>query len=165
MIIDATFWVAISFFIFLGLLFYFKIPYKIKNILETNILDIKNDIDDAEKLKEEAKNFLGEHEKKLSNSKKEIKSMIEKANEESEKNVIKTNEAFHILMENKKRNIEQKINQMKEQALKDIRNISVKIAINSVERLLKNSLGKSKLDKLYSSSIEETKVALNKKSS
>ena len=91
--------------------------------------------------------------------------MIEKANEESEKNVIKTNEAFHILMENKKRNIEQKINQMKEQALKDIRNISVKIAINSVERLLKNSLGKSKLDKLYSSSIEETKVALNKKSS
>ena len=165
MIIDATFWVAISFFIFLGLLFYFKIPYKIKNILETNILYIKNDIDDAEKLKEEAKNFLGEHEKKLSNSKKEIKSMIEKANEESEKNVIKTKEDFHILRENKKRNIEQKINQMKEQALKDIRNISVKIAINSVERLLKNSLGKSKLDKLYSSSIEETKVALNKKSS
>jgi F-type H+-transporting ATPase subunit b len=108
---------------------------------------------------------LGEHEQKLSNSKKEIKSMIEKANDESEKNVIKTNEDFHILMENKKKNVEQKINQMKDQALKDIRNISVKIAITSVERLLKNSLDKSKLDKLYSSSIEETKVALNKKSS
>ena len=165
MMIDATFWVAVSFFIFLGLLVHFKIPHKIKNVLEESIFVIKSDIDDAEKLKDEAKNFLGEHEQKLSNSKKEIKSMIEKANGETKKNVIKTNEDFHILMENKKKNVEQKINQMKDQALKDIRNISVKIAITSVERLLKNSLDKSKLDKLYSSSIEETKVALNKKSS
>ena len=49
--------------------------------------------------------------------------------------------------------------------LKDIKNISVKIAIESVEKLLKNSMDKSKLDKIYLSSIEETKLALKKKSS
>ena len=65
MTIDATFWVAVSFFIFLGILIYFKIPQKVKNILEENILNIKNQIDEAEKLKEEAKNILSEHEKKF----------------------------------------------------------------------------------------------------
>ena len=50
-------------------------------------------------------------------------------------------------------------------AIKDIKNASVKIAIESVEKLIKNSLDKSKLDKIYSSSIEETKLALKKKSS
>ena len=61
MTFDATFWVTISFFIFIGILIYFKIPQKVKTILEQNILDIKNQISEAEKLKEDAKNILIDH--------------------------------------------------------------------------------------------------------
>ena len=165
MIIDATFWVMVSFFIFIGLLIYFKIPQKIKNTLEENIYNIKRQIDEADKLKEDAKNILTENEKKISNSKKEVASMINIANEEVEKNVLKTNKDFHNLMDNRKKNAEERIKQLKNQALKDIKNASVKIAIESVEKLIKNSLDKSKLDKIYTSSIEETKIALKKKSS
>jgi len=165
MIIDASFWVAVSFLIFLGVLIYFKIPQKIKNVLEESISTIKNQINEAENLKEEAKDILIEHEKKISNSKSEVKLMIDKANDESEKNTIRTNEEFHNLMENRKRNAEERIRQMKGQAIKDIKNTSIKIAIESVEKLLKNSIDKSKLDKIYLSSIEETKLALQKKSS
>ena len=165
MMIDATFWVMISFFAFIGLLIYFKIPQKIKITLDENINNIKKQIDEAEKLKEDAKNILTEHEKKISNSKTEVEQMINKANEEAEKNVIKTNVEFHNLMETRKKNTEERIKQLKNQALKDIKNTSVKIAIESVEKLIKNSLDKSKLDKIYSTSIEETKLALKKKSS
>ena len=165
MIIDATFWVTVSFFIFVGVLIYFKIPQKVKEALEQNILNIKSQINEAEKLKEDAKNILIEHEKKISDSKNEVKNLINKANEEAEKNVIKTNREFHNLMENKKKNAEERIKQLKNQAEKDIKNASVKIGIESVEKLIKNSLDKSKLDKIYSSSIEETKLALKKKSS
>ena len=165
MTIDATFWVMISFFAFIGLLIYFKIPQKIKTSLNENINNIKNQIDEADKLKEDAKNILTEHEKKISNSKAEVKQMINKASEEAERNVIKTNQDFHSLMESRKKNAEERIKQFKNQALKDIKNASVKIAIESVEKLIKNSMDKSKLDKIYSSSIEETKLALKKKSS
>ena len=165
MTIDATFWVMISFFLFIGLLVYFQIPQKIKATLEENISNIKNQIDEADKLKEDAKNILTEHEKKISNSKAEVKSMIVKAGEEAEKNVIRSSQDFHNLMENRKKNAEERIKQLKNQAIKDIKNTSVKIAIESVEKLLKNSLDKSKLDKIYMSSIEETKLALKKKSS
>tara|TARA_B100001248_G_C27320900_1_gene426694 strand:+ start:609 stop:1106 length:498 start_codon:yes stop_codon:yes gene_type:complete len=165
MTLDATFWVTISFLIFIGILFYFKVPQKIKETLEQNILNIKNQIAEAEKLKEDAKNILSEHEKKISNSKKEVKEMINKANEETEKNIIRVNKEFHDLMENRKKSAEERIRQIKNQATKDIKNASVKIAIESVEKLIKNSLDKSKLDKIYSSSVEETKLALKKKSS
>jgi len=162
MTIDATFWVAVSFIIFVGLLIYFKIPQKINGLLKDNILEIKKQINDAEKLKEEAKNILSENEKKLSNSKIEIKLMIEKANDEVEKNIIKSNSDLHNLIENRNKNTEDKIKQMRDQAFKDIKNTSVKIAIKSVERLLKNSLDKNKLDKIYSSGLEETKLDLKK---
>ncbi len=165
MMIDATFWVMVSFFAFVGLLIYFKVPQKIKTSLDENISNIKKEIDEADKLKEEAKNILIEHEKKISNSKTEVKQLINKANEEAEKNMIKTNRDFHNLMDNRKKNAEEKIKQLKNEALKDIKNASVKIAIESVEKLIKNSMDKSKLDKIYSSSIEETKLALKKKSS
>ena len=165
MTLDATFWVMISFFMFIGLLVYFKIPKKIKTILDENISNIKNEIDEADKLKEDAKNILTEHEKKISNSKAEVKLMVDKAIEEAEKNVLKTNQNFHNLMENRKKNVEEKIIQLKNQAIRDIKNASIKIAVESVEKLLRNSLDKSKLDKIYASSIEETKLALKKKSS
>ena len=94
MTIDATFWVMISFFLFIGLLIYFQIPQKIKSLLEENIFNIKNQIDEADKLKEDAKNILTDHEKKISNCKAEEKSMIIKASDEAEKNIIKNNKDF-----------------------------------------------------------------------
>ena len=165
MIINATFWVAVSFFIFVGLLIYFKIPQKITSALVESINSIKNEVEDAEKLKEEAINILSDYEKKISNSKNEIKEIIDKANGDAEKIILKTNEEFYLQMENRKRNTEDRIKQMKNQAFKDIKNASIKIAVQSVEMLLRNSLDKSKLNKLYLSSIEETKLALRKKSS
>ena len=164
MIIDAAFWVAVSFFLFLGVLIYFKIPQKISTALNDSINTIKNEVDNAEKLKEESKNILSEYEKKISNSKSEIKLMLDAGMDEVEKNILKINGEFHIQMENRKKNTEDRIKQMKNQALKDIKNASVKIAIQSVEVLLKNSLDKNKLNKIFNSSLEETKSALKRKS-
>tara|TARA_B110000902_G_scaffold233038_1_gene276507 strand:- start:154 stop:651 length:498 start_codon:yes stop_codon:yes gene_type:complete len=164
MTIDATFWVAVSFFIFLGVLIYFKIPQKITTILDENISTIKTEIDDAELLKEESKNILSEYEKKISNAKTEVKQMVDAATDNSDRNVLKTNEEFHVQMENRKKNTEDRIKQMKNQALKDIKNASVKISIQAVEVLLKNSLDKNKLNKIFTTSVEETKSALKRKS-
>ena len=68
------------------------------------------------------------------------------------------------IIENRKRSAEEKIKQMKTLAIKDIKNLSVNIAIHSVEKIIKNSIDKKKLDKIYISSIEETKKILKNKS-
>ena len=64
------------------------------------------------------------------------------------------------IMDNRKKNVEKKIALMKENALKDIKNISIKISIETVEHLFKNSIDKSRLEKLYTKSLEQTKGAL-----
>ena len=69
MTIDATFWVAVSFLIFVGVIFYFKVPQKIDDSLNESIKKIKESLDDAEKLKDEAKNILSEYDSKVSKSK------------------------------------------------------------------------------------------------
>ena len=65
MVIDATFWVAVSFIIFLGVLIYLKIPQKISDVLNKLISDIKNEINESEKLRSEAKILLDNAQNKL----------------------------------------------------------------------------------------------------
>ena len=161
---DATFWVAISFFIFLGVLFYFKVPQKVFGALDESINKIKKDIDEAEKLKEEARNVLSEYEAKLSKSKVEIDLIIKNAQKETETNILKINDQFHSVFENRKKMAEDKIKQMKLQATKDIKNYSVEVAIIALEKIIKNSVDKKKLDKIYISSVDEAKKILKNKS-
>ena len=161
---DATFWVAVSFLIFVGVLFYFKVPQKILITLDESINKIKKDIEEAEKLKEEAKNVLSDYEAKLDKSKIEIDLIIKNAQKESESNIIKINDQFHKVFENRKKMAEEKIKQMKLQAKKDIKNYSVEVAIISLEKIIKNSIDKKKLDKIYISSVDEAKKILKNKS-
>ena len=161
---DATFWVAISFVLFVGVLLYFKVPQKIFTSLDESINKIKKDIEEAEKLKEEAKNILSDYEARLDKSKVEIDLMIKNAQKESETNIIKTNDQFHKIFENRKKMAEEKIKQMKLQATKDIKNYSVEVAIIALEKIIKNSIDKKKLDKIYVSSVNEAKKILKNKS-
>ena len=160
MIINATFWVAVSFFIFFGVLIYLKVPQKISNSLTDQINEMKKELDEAEKLKIEAKNLLSNYENKIDKSKKETREIINLAKKDSEKTILEITKKFHQIIENKKKNAEQKIVQMKENALKDIKNISVKISMEAVEHLIKNSIDKSKLEKLYIKSLEQAKASL-----
>ena len=160
MTINATFWVAISFFIFLGGLIYLKVPQKVNNSLVDKIKEIKKEIDNANKLKEEAKKLLGDYENKIDKSKKESKEILDAAKNEAEKIIIEKTKKFHQVTEERKKNAELKIKLMKENALKDIKNFSVKISIAAVESLVKNSIDKNKLENLHDKSLEQAKVVL-----
>ena len=160
MTIDATFWVAVSFFIFFGVLIYLKVPQKINNSLTDQINEMKKELSEAEKLKIETKNLLSNYEDKIDKAEKETREIINLAKKDSEKAILEKTEKFHQIIENKKKNAEQKIIQMKENALRDIKNISVTISMKAVEHLIKNSIDKNKLEKLYIKSLEQIKTSL-----
>jgi len=160
MIIDATFWVAISFFIFIGVLIYLKVPQKVNTSLNGKINEIKLELNESEILKTEAKKLLSSYESKIDKSKKETRQIIDLAKKESEKNILDKSKKFHQIMEYKKIDLEQKIYQMKEDAIRDIKNISVKISMKAIEHLIVNSIDRSKLEKLYDKSLEQVKSSL-----
>ena len=162
MVIDATFWVAISFIIFIGGLVYLKIPQKINEILNKLILDIKNEIDESEKLRSEAKILMDSAQSKLDTAQAISNDILEQAKKDRDHLVIEMNDKFHKSSEIKKKLVENKINQMKEAALKEIKIVSIKIAVDSVKKIISTSVDKSKLASLFDKNLEETKTALKK---
>ena len=162
MVLDATFWVAVSFIIFFGLLIYFKIPQKVNSILDKLISDIKNEIDESEKLRTEAKKLLDDAQKKLDMAQPERNKILEEAKKDSDKLIIDLNDKFHKSSEIKKHLAENKIGQMKEAAIKEIKDASIKIAINSVKKVITTSVDRSKLDTLFQKNLDEAKEELKK---
>ena len=162
MAIDATFWVAVSFIIFILALIYLKVPNKINETLSKMILDIKNEIDESEKLRNESKVLLNNAQSKLEQAKIETKKIQEQAKKDSENLILEMNDKFHKSDEIKKNLAQTKISQMKNQALKEIKNTSVKIAVDSVKKILSTSVDQSKLDNLFDKNLEESKELLKK---
>ena len=162
MVIDATFWVAISFVIFIGGLIYLKVPQKINEQMNNMISVIKNEIEEAEKLKNETKKLLNDSQLKIENAHKESEKIINAAKTESEKIIIEMNEKFFQSSENRKKIMEQKIVQIKNDAIKDIKDASVKIAIESTSKIIQTSIDKSKLDVFFKRNLEQIKNSLKK---
>ena len=162
MVIDATFWVAISFVIFIGVLIYLKIPQKINDLMNNMINAIKSEIEEAEKLKNETKKLLNDSQLKIENAHKESEKIINAAKTESEKIIIEMNEKFFQSSENRKKIMEQKIVQIKNDAIKDIKDASVKIAIESTSKIIQTSIDKSKLDVFFKRNLEQIKNSLKK---
>ena len=162
MVIDATFWVAVSFIIFFGGLIYLKVPHKISEILNKLISDIKNEIDESEKLRSEAKILLDNAQKKLDAADGVKNEILNQAKKDSDRLIIELNDKFHKSADLKKNLAENKINQMKEAAIKEIKDTSIKIAVDSVKKIITTSVDKSKLDTLFQKNLDETKEELKK---
>ena len=159
---DATFWVAVSFFIFFGALVYFKIPQNVNNLLSKMIVDIKNEIDESEKLRTDSKKLLDDAQNKLNLVNAESEKLLDEAKKESERLIIEMNDKFHKTSEIKKNLAQTKINQMKESAIKEIKDTSIKIAIDSVKKIISTTVDKSKLDNLFEKNLDEAKSELKK---
>ena len=162
MAIDATFWVAVSFVIFFGGLIYLKVPHKINDILNKFINDIRNEIDESEKLRTEARTLLENAQKKLDTAEAIKSEILDEAKKDSDRIIIELNEKFHKSSDLKKNLAENKINQMKESAIKEIKDASIKIAMDSVKKIINTSVDKSKLDTLFQKNLDETKEELKK---
>jgi len=159
---DATFWVAVSFVIFFVGLIYLKVPQNVNSLLTKMIVEIKNEIDESEKLRSESKKLLDDAQSKLNSAEQEKKKIIDQANIEAEKLIKDMSEKFSKSAEIKKNLANIKISQMKDAAIKDIKDTSIKIAIEAVKKTISTSVDKSKLDTLFEKNLEETKIELKK---
>ena len=99
--IDATFWVAISFLLFVVLILYKKVPKFVLNQIDIKISELKNKIDEAENLKFNSEKLLSNVQGKLEKSEKNRAEILRKAQKISENEIAITKEKMQRSLENK----------------------------------------------------------------
>lgn len=157
---DATFWVAISFVIFCLIIVYKKIPQVINNLLDNKINEIKSEIDNAKNLKNESEQLLKEYKKKIEDAHMERSQILNSEKKETEIFIQESENKFEQLILNKKKSLEQKLDQMKVKAIKDMQNISNKIALEAVKKIISNSANDEKMKVINQKNLEKIFINL-----
>ena len=159
---DATFWVAISFVLFVAFLIYKKIPGVVAKSLDDKIKEIAQKIEEAENLKKESDKLFSKYQIQLDESKKECEEILLRATKLNEEESASMEEKIHSMLAVKEKNIKEKIIQAKDNALKEVKKISTIIAVESAKKIISQTIEKSTIESVNYSSIKENLENLKK---
>lgn len=158
---DATFWVAVAMAIFLILMVYLGIPGQIAKMLDARADGIRNELDQARKLRQEAEATLKQYESKRVEAEKQAQDIVANAKAEAERIAVEANAQLQQLIERKTKAAEQKIAQAETSALAEVRAAAAAAAVQAAEAVLKGQMTESKGDTLINSAIRDLRAKLH----
>ena len=158
---DPTFWVAVAFVIFFAIIFWLKVHKALFAGLDKRIARIKEELDEAQSLREEAQKTLAEHKRKQRDTLAEVEKIVEHAKEEAARLRKAAEKGLEQSLARRAQQAEEKIRQAEAAALKEVRNTAVDIAIAATAQLLEENLDKKRADELVDKSIGELSGKLN----
>lgn len=158
---DPTLWVAVSFLGFIGLLLYFKVPSLAAKALDDRAEAISNELDEARRLREEAQALYAEYERRQRDAEKEAESIVTQAEAEAERLAAETKVKLDLMLERRTAQAEDKITRAETQAIDEVRLAATATAIKVAEKLIGESLTKTKAASLIDESIKELPSKLN----
>lgn len=145
---DATFWVGVSFFLFILLLVYKKVPQLVIDQIDSKISEIKEKINNAETLKTESEKLLSKAQAKLEQSGKENSEILLKAQKISDDEVNATLEKMKASLDNKERAAQSKIEQSKNDAIYQVKRVATEVALETLEKVLTENLDTKKQEEV-----------------
>lgn len=161
MLRTAEFWVAVSFLGFLAILYYFKVHVTVTKALDDRAKAIKDELDQARRLREEAQALLTDYQKKHRNAEREAAEIVDEARRNAEAYANETRAALKDSLERRTRQAEEKIARAEAQAVEEVRAAAVDAAIAAAERILREKASGAAGVAITDESIRNLKGRLN----
>jgi F-type H+-transporting ATPase subunit b len=157
----SEFWVLITFIIFMGIVFYLRVPALIGKALDKRAEEIRSELDQARRLREEAQQLLADYQRKAREAEEEAKIIVEQAKHEAETLAAETKKALSENLARRTKLAEEKIARAGAQALSEVRTSAVAAAVSAAEKLLKERVAGNVAKGLIDTSISDLKGKLN----
>ncbi len=154
-------WVAVAFFGFFAMLFYFKVHVMVGKALDARADAIRKELDEARKLREEAQALLADYKRKHEQAEEEAEAIITLAKREAEVLASETRKTLAESLERRTRLAEEKIERAEAQAVGEVRNAAIDASVAAAERIVKARLTPEAQSGVVERSIKELTGKLN----
>lgn len=153
---DESFWVAMAFVVFIGLILK-PVGRFIINGLDQRSSRIKDELDEAMRLKEEAQALLALYQRKHKKSVEEAEKIIAHAKSESERIIEHAKERLEQELERKTELSVQKIAQAEASVVKELRDNAVDMTVVAAKDLILESLSDDVVEAITDESVKDIK--------
>jgi len=157
----ATLWAMIALFIFFGIVIYLKVPGMMTKALDDRAGKIRNDLDEAQKLREEAQQLLAEFQKKRKEAEKEAADMVAAAKRESDLIIEDAHKKTEEYVARRAALAELKIGQAERDAVNEVRSIAVDVATEAARAVLAAKVDATAGAELFKDSLTALESKLN----
>ena len=157
---DPSFWVGLAFVLAVGLIFRPAVK-AVAATLDGRAAKIRVQIEEARKLREDAQALLAEYQRKQRDAMAEAEKIIAQARAEAARVKIDAEKDLENSIERRKQQALERIAQSEAQAIAQVRNTAVDVALAAAEKLIKSSLDPAKQSALADKAIAELGARLN----
>lgn len=157
----ADFWVLVTFIIFMGIVFYMGVPGLIGKALDKRAEEIRGELDQARRLREEAQNLLADYQRKAREAEEEARGIVDQAKHEAEALAAETKKELAETLARRTKLAEEKIARAEAQALGEVRASAVEAAVSAAETILKQRVSGDTAQNLIADSIRDLRTKLN----
>ncbi|MGO4437644.1 F0F1 ATP synthase subunit B [Rhizobium sp. RAF56] len=159
--LDQTFFAFVGLIIFLALVVYLKVPGMMAKSLDDRADQIRNELAEAKRLREEAQHLLAEYQRKRKEAEAEAAHIVAAAGREAEMLTAEAKKKTEEFVENRTALSEQKIKQAEVEAMKAVRSAAVDLAIAAAETVLAKKADAKVQSELFKSAVGDVKARLN----
>lgn len=158
---DPTFWVLVSFVIFVGVVLWKRVPAMIAKGLDARAAAIAKDIAEAQKLRDEAQTLYAAYQRKQRDAEKEAEDIVVQARAEAERLAAETRATLEAQLARRTKMAEDKIAQAEAQAIAEVRTLAAEIAVGAARRVIAGSMSPARATALIDSAIADVKAKVN----
>ncbi|MBD0416076.1 F0F1 ATP synthase subunit B [Oryzicola mucosus] len=158
---DATFWATVALFLFLGIIFYLKVPGMISKALDERAAKISNELEEARRLREESQQLLAEFQRKRKEAEKEASEIVEAAKREAAMLAEDAHKKTEEYVARRAALAEQKIGQAERDAINEVRASAVDLGVEAARRILAARVDARADADMFQASVSEVKSKLN----
>ncbi|MET3559715.1 F-type H+-transporting ATPase subunit b [Bartonella japonica] len=148
-----TFWAFVGLVLFLALLVYFKVPQMAVQYLDARAKRIKDELDEALRLREEAQEVLAEYQRKHAEAEKDAQEIIAAAKHEVAAIIAESRVKAEEYVKNRNKLAEQKIAQAEADAIRMVSSTAVDLAVSTARTLIAKELDSDKANELVKESL------------
>jgi F-type H+-transporting ATPase subunit b len=161
MAFDATFFALVGLIIFLGILIYVKVPAMMAKSLDERAANIRSELDEAKKLREEAQALLAEYQKKRKQAEADAASIVASAEREAAALTEEARQKTEEFVARRNAVSEQKIKQAEADAVSAVRAAAVDLAIAAAESVIARKADAATQEALFRDAVGTVQTRLN----
>lgn len=158
---DATFWATVALFIFLGVVVYYKVPGLLAGQLDKRADNIRDELEEARKLREDAQQLLAEYQRKRKEAEGEAAGIVEAAQREAKLLGAEAKTKTEEYVVRRTALAEQKIAQAERDAIAEVRATAVDIAVEAARKVLGDKVDAKTAGQFFKTSLDTVKTKLN----
>ncbi|WP_306151699.1 F0F1 ATP synthase subunit B [Roseovarius sp. MMSF_3281] len=158
---NTDFVVLLGFLVFVGVIFYFKVPGLLGQKLDERAEGIKSELDEARALREEAQTLLASYERKQKEVQEQADRIVTHAKEEAAEAAEQAKEDLKVSIARRIQAAEDQIASAEANAVKEVRDKAVAIAVGAAKDVVAKQMTATEGNKLIDDAISQVDAKLH----